>query len=202
MFSGTNHPAEALSWMKEVDMANSVDDLKTSRSISRRQYQNFETLDARIATALKKTTQNSNFKKEGPLQDEQKAQEEDRFLRGRQISFVIYEHFWVTGTHETILDFSDITGVTLRGDDVLGFGTRSGGVLLSTHEVLSDNILESLFKMQIRESGQIKTALAVYEQKIAQKSMPPSCQRLKTMVKKFLDLTVRGRNFEADTEEP
>ena len=60
VFSGSNHLAEAMPRIKEVDM---VDDLKTSRSTSRRQYPHFETLHARIATALKKITQKSNFKK-------------------------------------------------------------------------------------------------------------------------------------------
>ena len=44
--------------------------------------------------------------------EEQKAQKEDRFLRGRQIA---YEYFRVTGTHESIFDFSDLMGVTVRG---------------------------------------------------------------------------------------
>ena len=38
--------------------------------------------------------------------EEQKAQKEDRFLRGRQIANMIHECFQVTGNHETILNFS------------------------------------------------------------------------------------------------
>ena len=59
--SGSNRPAEAMLWMKEVEVANSVDDLKTSRSYFGRGYPSFETLDARIATALKKIIQNSKL---------------------------------------------------------------------------------------------------------------------------------------------
>ena len=43
-----------------------------------------------------------------------------------------YEYFRETGTHETILDFSDLMGVSLRGVDVLGFDTRWNEVLLSS----------------------------------------------------------------------
>ena len=68
-------------------MANSVDDLKTSRSILGRIYLNFETLDARIASALKTNLLNSNFKKKAHL-EEQQAQKEDRFLRGRKIAYI------------------------------------------------------------------------------------------------------------------
>ena len=37
---------------------------------------------------------------------------------------MIYEFFRVTGTHEFILDFSDVVNATLRGDDIQGFDTR------------------------------------------------------------------------------
>ena len=52
--SGSNHPAESMPWIKEVEMANSVDDLNTSRSSFGRVHPNFKTVDARIASALKK----------------------------------------------------------------------------------------------------------------------------------------------------
>ena len=60
--------------------------LKSSRSIrGYTHFPNFETLDTRIASAfLNKIIQNSYFKKKVSL-EEQKAQKEDPFLRGRQI---------------------------------------------------------------------------------------------------------------------
>ena len=61
--SSSGHPKEAMPWIKEVEMANLADDLKTSRSVSGRHYLNFATLDTWIVTALKKTSQFSNLKK-------------------------------------------------------------------------------------------------------------------------------------------
>ena len=78
--SGSGHPAEAMPWIQEVEMANSVDDLKTSRSISGRLYPNFETPNARIASALTKIIKKSNIKKKV---QKQKAQKKNRFRRGR-----------------------------------------------------------------------------------------------------------------------
>ena len=98
-------------------------------------------LDVKIATALRKVIQNSNIRKKVHL-EEQEAQQDERFLRGRQIAFMIYEYFWVTGTHETILEFSDLMGVTVRADDVLGFYTTWDAVPLSTHEVPSESNFE------------------------------------------------------------
>ena len=59
-------------------------------------------LDARIASALNKIIQKYNFKKEVSL-EEQKAQKEDRFLRGRQIAHMIYDYVRVIGAHYTAL---------------------------------------------------------------------------------------------------
>ena len=75
-------PTEAMQWIKEVEMVDSVDDLMSSSSIRGIQMPNFELLDARIASALNKIIHNSHFKRRISL-DEQKAQKQDRFLRGR-----------------------------------------------------------------------------------------------------------------------
>ena len=73
-------------------MVDSMDELKSSRSVAGKNFPNFEMLDAKIASALNKIIQNSHFKKKVSL-EEQKAQKEDRFLRGRQIAFMIYDYF-------------------------------------------------------------------------------------------------------------
>ena len=70
-------------------------------------FPNFEMLDAKIASALNKIIQNSQFKKKVSLQ-EQKAQKEDRFLRGRQIAFMINAYFRVTGAHDTVFMITPI----------------------------------------------------------------------------------------------
>ena len=87
-------------------------------------------LDAKIASALNKIIQNSQFKKKVRL-GEQRAQKEDRFLRGRQIAFIIYDYFRMTGAHDTVLDYADLFSVTLRDDNVQEFDTRWDEVWLS-----------------------------------------------------------------------
>ena len=96
-------------WIKEVEIANSVNDLKTSQRV----YPNFETLDARIASALKTIIQIWNCKSKAHT-EEQKAQKEDRFLPSREIANTIHEYFWMTATHESILDFFALMRLTLR----------------------------------------------------------------------------------------
>ena len=115
-------------------------------------------LDAKIASALNKIIQTSHFKKKVIL-EEQSAQIEDRFLRGRQIAFMIYDYFRVTGAHDAVLDYVDLFSVTLHGDDIQEFDTRWDEVLLSMSKIPSDDFLESLYKMRIRESAQLKTVI-------------------------------------------
>ena len=78
---------------------------------------NFEVLDARIASALNKIIHKSHFKRKISLEG-QKAQKEDRFLRGRQIAYLIYEQFWVTGTHDSVENYTDLFTIVLRNDDI------------------------------------------------------------------------------------
>ena len=56
---------------------------------------NFEVLDSKNASPLNKIIQNTRFKKKVSL-EEMKAYEEDRFLRGKQIAYLIYQYFRIT----------------------------------------------------------------------------------------------------------
>ena len=113
-------------------------------------------LDARIASALNKIIQNSHFKKKDSL-EEQKAQKKDRFFRGRRITHMMYDYFWVSGAHDTVLDYADLFTITLRNDDVQEFLTRWDEILLAMSKIPPDDVLEGLFKVRIRESDQRTT---------------------------------------------
>ena len=52
-------------WIKEVELVELVDDLKSSCSSRGIRTPDFEVLDARLASALNKMVQNSYFKKKG-----------------------------------------------------------------------------------------------------------------------------------------
>ena len=126
-----------------------------------------------------------------------KAQNEDRFLRGRQIAFMIYNYFRVTVAHDTVLDYADLLSVTLHDDNIQEFDTRWDDVLLSMSKIPSDDVLESLNKLRIRESAQLKTVLDLSDVEMQQMMSVPSYQKLNTMVKRSLDQKLRLRNFDA-----
>ena len=80
-------------------------------------------LDAKIASALKKIISNQHFPRRVSV-EEQRAQKHYRFLRGRQIAYMIFDHFRATGAYDAAQDLSDLFNVFLQGDDIQDFGTR------------------------------------------------------------------------------
>ena len=65
----SDHPSEAMLWIKEVEMVDSLDELKSSRSVAGKNFPNWEMLDAKIASALNKIIQNSHSKKKVSLEE-------------------------------------------------------------------------------------------------------------------------------------
>ena len=81
-------PTEGMLWIKEVELVDSVDELRSSSSTRGISMPNFEVLDARIASALNRIIHNSHFKRRISLEEHQ-AQKQDSFLRRRQIAYLI-----------------------------------------------------------------------------------------------------------------
>ena len=65
--------------------------------------------------------------------------------------------------------YADLVTVVLRNDDVLEFDSKWDEILLSMTHVPPDDILESLYKLRIRESDMLKTVLELYNMEIHQK---------------------------------
>ena len=149
----------------------------------------------RFASALSKVIQNSHLKKVSL--EEQKAQKEDRFLRRRQIAFMIYDNFRVTGAHDTVLDCSDLFSVTLRDDDVREFETRWDGLYClcwRSHVMTSRKVCTHWGYVSPRNS---RTGLELNDMDMQQKRSMPNYQKLKTMVKRSVNQKIRLRNFYA-----
>ena len=93
-------PQVTMRWIKEVEIAKSIDDLLTSQSISgRRDFTNYEMPDAKIASALKKILTSVHFRRRVSV-EEQRVQKDDRFSR------------------------SDLFNVRCQNDDVQDFDTK------------------------------------------------------------------------------
>ena len=187
--SCSQFPTEAMQWIKEVELVDSVEELRSSSSIRGISMPNFEVLDARIASALNKIIYNSHFKRRISL-EEQEAQKQDRFLRGRQIAYLIYDYFRVTGIQDSVENYADLFTIVLRNDDTQEFGSMT--------KIPHDDILEGLHKLRKRESEKLKTVLELYDLEIHQKKLEPDYHRLKkTMVKRSIEQEIRNKNFGA-----
>ena len=90
---------------------------------------------------------------------------------------------WAT-TQPTPPGYADLFTVVLRNDDIQEFDSKWDGILLSMTKIPSDEILEGLYKLRIRESEELKTVLELYDLEIHQKKAGPDYHRLKTMVKR------------------
>ena len=127
--TSSQFPTEAVLWIKEVELVDSVDELRSSSSIRGISMPNFEVLDARIASTLNKIIHNSRFKRRSSLEEE-KAQKEDRFFRGRQIAFLIYDYFWVIGIRDSVENYADLFTIVLRNDDIQEFDSKWDGIFV------------------------------------------------------------------------
>ena len=172
--SCSQYLTEALHWIKEVELVDSVDELRSSSSTRGISMPNFEVLDAKIASALNRIIHDSHIKRRISL-EEQKAPKEDRFLRGRYIACLIFEYFRVTGANDSV------ETIGLRNDDIQEFDSKWDGILLSMTKIPHDDILEGLYKLRIRESLKLKTVLELHDLEIHQKKIGPDFRRLRTM---------------------
>ena len=121
--------------------------------------------------------------------EELKAQKEDRFLRGRQIAFMIYDYLRVTAARDT-----ELTLRVIMFRNSIQDGKK---ILLSMTKIPSDDVLEGLYKLRIRESDQLRTVLELYYMEIHQKMSMPNFQKLRTVVKRGKDQKLRLRDFDA-----
>ena len=85
-------------------------------------------------------------------------------------------------------------------DDVQDFDTRGDQALLITSEIPQENVRGGSYKMKLRGSVQFQTALAMYDPELDRHRALPSCQRLKTMVRRQNDQMIGTRNFKARNE--
>ena len=108
---------------------------------------------------------------------------------------MIYEQFRVTGTDDSVENYTDLFTIALRNDDIQEFDSKWDGILLSLTKIPHDDILEGLYKLRIRESEKLRTVLELYDLETHQKKLGPDYHRLKAMVKRSIEQEIRNKNF-------
>ena len=157
---------------------------------------NFEVLHAKIASALNRIIHNSHFRRRSCL-EEQKAQKQDRFLRGRQIAYLIYEYFRVTGANDSVENYADLFTIGLRNDDIQEFDSKWDGILSMT-KMPPDDILERSVQIKNTRVWETQDRIGtVHDLEIHQKKLGPDYHRLKTMVKRSIEQDIWNKNLGA-----
>ena len=110
---------------------------------------------------------------------------------------MIYDYIRVTGANDSVENYADLFTFSLRNDDIQEFDSKWDGILLSMTKIPPGDILEGLYKLRIRESEKLKTALELYDLEIHQKKLGRDYHRLKTMVKRSIEQEIRNKNFGA-----
>ena len=87
----------------------------------------FIVFDAKIASALKRIIHSSHFQRRVSL-EEQKAEKSTVLLRVKQITYLIYDYFRVTGANDSVEDYADSSTVGLRNDDIQEFDSKWDGI--------------------------------------------------------------------------
>ena len=109
---------------------------------------------------------------------------------------MIYDHFRVTGTHDSVENYTDLFTITLRIDDIQEIDSKWDGILLYMTKIPHDDILEGFYKLRIRESEKLKTVLELYDLETHQKKLGPDYHRLTTTVSRSIEQEIRNKNFE------
>ena len=108
---------------------------------------------------------------------------------------MIHEQFRVTGTDDSVENYTDLITIVLRNDDIQEFDSKWDGILLSMTKIPHDDILERLYKLRVRESEKLKTVLELYDLETRQKKLEPDYHSLKTMAKRSIEQEIRNKKF-------
>ena len=130
MATCSDFPSDATLWIKKVEMVDSLDESKNSRSVCWKEFSKLR--DVRREDCL--CSEQRSFRIPSSIRRSvwrnKKAQKEDHFLRGRQIAYLIYDYFRVTAANDSVENYADLFTIVLRNDDIQEFDSKWDGTLL------------------------------------------------------------------------
>ena len=151
-------PSDTMLRINEVEMVDSLDELKSSRSVCGNDFPNFGMLSEQDHPEFPVWRRRSASRESRRPKKRTGVYEEDRSPSWSSTTFkwlVLVMQYWTTLIYSLLL-FMMTTE----------FDTRWDEVVLSMSKIPSDEILESLYKLWIRESAQLKTVLELYDMEI------------------------------------
>ena len=77
------------------------------------------------------------------------------FMKGRQALKMVYDHYKISETECSLLEFQDLLKVTMKNDNLRGFHADWEHVLNGMNPMPADTVLETLFRIQIYKTTAI-----------------------------------------------
>ena len=153
-----------------------------------------------MASALKRCyDKQTHFRKKISV-EEQRAQKDNRFLRGRQIAYLIYEYFRPTGSYDEIQGLSGLFSIKLENGDIQDFFDLRWEHALLLSDPPSDKVLEGLYFSKLQDSSQDQTIMALYNQEILRGGGQRDHHRLRMCVKLHIEQAQRSKFFQDHSE--
>ena len=184
--SASTKPAAALEWISEIDEATSIDQLSSSVFVHKGSSINFETLDSKVAAGIM-SIMHGDLKRRISMRDELHQIMHKRMLTGRQVAFLMFQHFQICDMEHSMLEFNDLLGLELRGDNLRAFDTAWDDTLLGMKELPEEKYLENLYRKQVKKSKQFELLYNQLEADHVLRGRPRSYRELKSLVRHHLD---------------
>ena len=151
--AASTKPDEAFRWVNEA--------WKEGQSLEAlRKVEPFNTLDAKLMSALTNVI-TGHFARIVDTFKENEATA-DRIVRGRQILFMLHDHFSTNIKHGATYALEDLFSVSLRNDNLRVFMSSWDQVLAGITKVPGNDVLETLFYKQVKNSKSIAHDLNEY----------------------------------------
>ena len=92
-------------------------------------------------------------------------------------TFEVLDYFRVTGANDSVENYADLFTTVLRNDDIQEFDSKWDEISFSMTKIPSDDVLEGLYKLRIRESEKLKNVSDLYNLEIHQKKAKGQCSK-------------------------
>ena len=152
--AASNKPDEAFEWLSKVwDKDSKEEELRDTGG--------FSTLDAKVLSAVTNVLE-GDFARQMDTLKEREAHA-GRLVRGRQILFLLHQHFATNILHNSVYDMEDLLSVTLVNENLVMFVRNWDTVLSGIQTTPEDKVLEPLFHRQVKKCKALQHDIAIYE---------------------------------------
>ena len=154
--STSGRPERAIIWISQFETSKSWEDLENSGDT-------WATLDIKIAAALTKILHGTFVSRIRLIEQTLANQTPKRMLKGRQMFWLLEDHFKLHSTEGQALEWEDILYVELTGDNIEGFLNKWETTLSNLQYCdISDTQLGSLLRRQLERAPELEMILSLY----------------------------------------